>query len=135
MFCIFVPVWRHLTAIVAGTSKMPFWEFMVCAYSGTFLWVSAFISLGYWGDRVFGHAFKETAKRMHLFSNMHSILLVLSILLGAGMLLYVIWKNGRDAKKAAMAAALAGHCGKAEPGERSDSAGPAGPGPLPPGKQ
>jgi membrane protein DedA with SNARE-associated domain len=113
MFCIFAPVWRHLTAIIAGTSKMPFWEFAVCAYSGTLLWVSAFVTLGFLG----GKAFEETS------DTVHDVLLALSILAGVGVLAYFVWRNRRDARRSATAAALAGHCGDVD---RSDVAAPSG---------
>jgi membrane protein DedA with SNARE-associated domain len=38
---------RHFTAIVAGTSKMSFPSFVAYAWSGGLLWVSSFITLGY----------------------------------------------------------------------------------------
>jgi membrane protein DedA with SNARE-associated domain len=122
MFCVFAPVWRHLTAIVAGTSKMPFWEFMLCAYSGTLLWVSTFITLGFVG----GSTFKRTS--MHV----HYALFGCSILVGIGILAYFLWRGRRDARKAAEASAIAGHGGDAEPKEqRSGDGRPDGPPPPP----
>ena len=46
-FGYFVPGVRHVTAIVAGTSKMPWHHFALFAYGGALLWASMFISLGY----------------------------------------------------------------------------------------
>jgi membrane protein DedA with SNARE-associated domain len=47
LFGYFLPGVRHLTAFVAGTSKMKFSHFALFAFSGAFLWSSAFIRLGY----------------------------------------------------------------------------------------
>jgi membrane protein DedA with SNARE-associated domain len=43
----FIPGVRHLTAIFAGTSLISYRTFALFAYIGGFIWVIAFISLGY----------------------------------------------------------------------------------------
>lgn len=43
----FIPGVRHVTAIVAGASKLPVGTFMVFAYAGAVLWVSCFLTIGY----------------------------------------------------------------------------------------
>ena len=43
----FVPGIRHLTALVAGTSRLPYSEFAPFAYVGALLWSTLFITLGY----------------------------------------------------------------------------------------
>jgi membrane protein DedA with SNARE-associated domain len=43
----FIPGVRHVTAIVAGASKLPFRTFMAFAYAGAVLWVSCFLTIGY----------------------------------------------------------------------------------------
>jgi membrane protein DedA with SNARE-associated domain len=48
LFGYFLPGVRHLTAFVAGTSKMKFGSFALFAFSGAFLWSSSFIRLGYY---------------------------------------------------------------------------------------
>ena len=51
-FGYFVPGFRHLTAYAAGMSAVEPPQFALFAYSGGVLWVSAFLSLGYFlGDR------------------------------------------------------------------------------------
>lgn len=43
---------RHFTAITAGISKLRFTHFMAFAWSGGLLWVTSFLTLGYFlGDR------------------------------------------------------------------------------------
>ena len=47
----FVPGVRHLTAIFAGISEMPYRTFATYAYAGGLLWTLVFINLGYFlGD-------------------------------------------------------------------------------------
>jgi membrane protein DedA with SNARE-associated domain len=47
----FVPGIRHLTAFVAGSSKLPLPVFAVYAYTGGLLWTVSFLLLGFWlGD-------------------------------------------------------------------------------------
>jgi membrane protein DedA with SNARE-associated domain len=51
-FGYFVPGVRHLTAYAAGMSEVEPRQFALFAYSGGLLWVSAFLSLGYFlGER------------------------------------------------------------------------------------
>ena len=52
VFGYFVPGVRHLTAYVAGTSKLPFAEFALFAYLGGLLWSATFICAGFFlGER------------------------------------------------------------------------------------
>jgi membrane protein DedA with SNARE-associated domain len=43
----FIPGIRHVTAIVAGASKLPVATFMAFAYAGAVLWVFCFLAIGY----------------------------------------------------------------------------------------
>jgi membrane protein DedA with SNARE-associated domain len=56
----FIPGVRHLTAVIAGTSKERFLLFAIYAYSGALLWVTTFISLGYY----FGDEWSQVLKRV-----------------------------------------------------------------------
>ncbi|TAJ10822.1 MAG: DedA family protein [Nitrospirae bacterium] len=47
LFGYFVPGLRHLTAFVAGSSRLPFPVFAAFAYGGGLLWSLSFIWLGY----------------------------------------------------------------------------------------
>jgi membrane protein DedA with SNARE-associated domain len=52
LFGYFVPGFRHLTAIIAGASKVSSPVFATFAYTGALLWSVSFITLGrYAGDR------------------------------------------------------------------------------------
>jgi membrane protein DedA with SNARE-associated domain len=59
----FLPGIRHFTALVAGMSEMNFRSFALFAYPGAALWVTSFLSLGYFlGDQwevVFEHLHRE----------------------------------------------------------------------------
>lgn len=48
LFGYYIPGVRHLTAIVAGTSKLRPVTFGAFAYTGACLWVVTFVSIGYW---------------------------------------------------------------------------------------
>jgi membrane protein DedA with SNARE-associated domain len=46
-FGYFVPAVRHLTAYVAGASKLEYPVFAAFAYAGSLLWTTTFLALGY----------------------------------------------------------------------------------------
>ena len=51
-FGYFVPGIRHVTAIVAGSSRVAFSEFAAFSYAGALIWTLSFLLLGYYvGDR------------------------------------------------------------------------------------
>jgi len=43
----YIPLARHLTGYVAGTTRLPFRYFALFAYSGAALWTATFLALGY----------------------------------------------------------------------------------------
>lgn len=47
IFSFFVPGIRHIASIISGIISLPFRFFCIFAYTGVFLWVGTFISLGY----------------------------------------------------------------------------------------
>lgn len=47
----FIPGVRHFTGLIAGTTYLEYRKFALFAYSGAILWVSTFLSIGYF----FGH--------------------------------------------------------------------------------
>lgn len=89
MIGYFLPGVRHVSAVVAGTSKMTFWEFGLFAYTGGLIWSCVFIALGYFLE---GQWEKETER-------IHYILLGCSVavlVLAAG---YVIVKKMRSRRE------------------------------------
>jgi len=69
----FIPGVRHVTAIVAGASKLPVGTFMTFAYAGAVLWVSCFLTIGY----VLGDEWRG------LVADLHRHLLVASLVVAA----------------------------------------------------
>jgi membrane protein DedA with SNARE-associated domain len=82
-FGYFIPGVRHVSAFAAGMSAVTPAQFALFAYSGGFLWVSAFLSLGYFlGERW------ETVER-----EVHHYLFVIT-LVGAVLLAgYLVWRK------------------------------------------
>ena len=63
VFGYFIAGVRHFTAIVAGTSKLAFPSFMKYAWSGGLLWVSTFLTIGYF----LGENWKRIAEAIHTY--------------------------------------------------------------------
>jgi membrane protein DedA with SNARE-associated domain len=53
----FIPGVRHLTAIIAGASLMPYRTFARFAYAGGFLWTITMVSLGYFLGEKWRHVY------------------------------------------------------------------------------
>jgi membrane protein DedA with SNARE-associated domain len=47
----FIPGVRHFTGFSSGMATLPFHHFALFAYSGALLWVTSFLTIGYF----FGH--------------------------------------------------------------------------------
>lgn len=84
----FMPGIRHFTAIVAGASELDIRVFALFAYSGGFVWVLSFVSLGY----LLGEQWSR------IDTEVHSMLLWLTV---AGIAAVLIWWWLRRRKKAA----------------------------------
>jgi membrane protein DedA with SNARE-associated domain len=74
-FGYFIPAIRHLTAIVAGTSKLAWHKFAIFAYSGALLWANAFILTGFF----LGPETLKIAKVIQHYLTMFSITTLLSM--------------------------------------------------------
>jgi membrane protein DedA with SNARE-associated domain len=69
VFGYFIAGVRHFTAIVAGTSKLEFPSFLKYAWSGGLLWVSTFLTLGYFlGEN--WHAIADLVHRYLLYASL-----------------------------------------------------------------
>ena len=88
-FGYFVPGVRHLTAYVAGSTKLETPVFMLYAYSGGVFWSLAFLSLGYFG----GDAW------MRLTQMLHRGLLGISLVVVAAIALYWLVKEKRKVRE------------------------------------
>ncbi|MGO9230308.1 MAG: DedA family protein [Bryobacteraceae bacterium] len=84
-FGYFIPGVRHLTAYAAGMSDLEAPQFALFAYSGCCLWVSAFLSLGYFlGDRW-----------QAVEHNVHHYLVYLTLAGVIALAAYWIWRSRR----------------------------------------
>lgn len=72
----FLPGIRHVSAVVAGSSKMTYGEFAFFAYVGGFIWSSAFISLGYILE---GQWERETERIHSILLGCSAVVLVLAV--------------------------------------------------------
>lgn len=77
----FIPGFRHLSAIVAGTSKLTYLEFAPFAYAGALLWSTTFVAFGYF----FGKEWDHMSDRAR-----HILLIVAGILLALGIAWWLI---------------------------------------------
>jgi membrane protein DedA with SNARE-associated domain len=78
----FVPGVRHVTAIVAGTSKLRPLLFAVFAYSGALIWAATFIGVGYY----FGDRWSQVLAQV----NRHIVIVTWSGLVV--VVIYLIWR-------------------------------------------
>ncbi|HYA13346.1 MAG TPA: DedA family protein [Syntrophales bacterium] len=83
----FVPGIRHLTAIFAGTSLMPYRIFALFTYGGALIWTVTFISLGY----VLG----EQWKHVSAYSYHYIIPMVLVVCIILTVVMYLRNSNGK----------------------------------------
>lgn len=86
MIGYFLPGFRHVIAMVAGTSGVRWSSFMIFAYSGAFIWTSVFITIGY----VIGKEWHNWSKTMH---ELLLMVVMTIILVGAGYFVYRKWLN------------------------------------------
>lgn len=77
----FIPGVRHFTALVAGMSGLEFRVFAPFAYAGGAIWVTVFLSLGYW--------FGENWKSIVVLTHRYTLELVLLLCGALGLALLV----------------------------------------------
>ena len=85
----FIPGVRHFTAYAAGISELHPRHFALYAYSGAILWVSTFISLGYF----LGERWKAVQ------ANIHHYLLEMSLATAVVVIAYFVWWWVRKRKR------------------------------------
>jgi len=79
-FGYFLPGVRHLTAYVAGTSRLQLGIFALFAYSGALLWTSTFVTAGY----VLGEQGSKVWRELHSYSWM------LTALTAGGLMIFFV---------------------------------------------
>jgi membrane protein DedA with SNARE-associated domain len=82
----FIPGVRHLMAIFAGTSLMPYRIFALFAYAGGLLWTFTFVSLGYF--------LGEKWHNVYMYSHRYIIPAVLVSIIVLGIAVY--WKASEE---------------------------------------
>ncbi len=85
----YMPGVRHFTAIVAGTSQLPAVSFATFAFAGAALWVSTFVTLGYY----FGANWKVISESAHKY-----LLVITIVLVVAGCIYLLIRKRAGKAQ-------------------------------------
>ncbi len=75
----FIPGIRHLTGFSAGTTYMEYSQFALYAYSGAIVWVSMFLSLGYF----LGIYCLECYEKMETLDLIALLVVLVSVLLAA----------------------------------------------------
>jgi membrane protein DedA with SNARE-associated domain len=81
----FIPGVRHLTAYAAGISSLEPPRFALFAYTGSLLWVSTFLSLGY----LLGERWQVVQR------NLDRYLLGVAFGLAALVVVYLVWRGWR----------------------------------------
>lgn len=74
----FVPGVRHVTALVAGVSELPYRKFAIFAYLGAAIWVSSFLTMGYF----LGDGWQHSSETIHKW---------ILYLFGAGLGVGAVW--------------------------------------------
>ena len=83
----FIPGVRHLTAIIAGTSLMPYRIFALFAYPGGFLWTITLVGIGYFLGEKWHHVYMYS----HRF-------IILAVFLSVAFILIRIYLNASKGK-------------------------------------
>jgi membrane protein DedA with SNARE-associated domain len=94
LFGYFIPGVRHLTAVVAGTSKLHPIRFAFFAYSGALIWAATFIGIGFY----FGDQWTQVLE--HVRRNLTMLTLVALCLSAMGLIWRYFKKRSRQRHEA-----------------------------------
>ncbi len=86
----FVPGIRHFTGFTAGTTELEFKHFALFAYSGAIVWVSTFLSLGFFFGSYWLSAFETIEVEFDV------ILIIAAVLLAVVGVVYIIRKRAKE---------------------------------------
>jgi membrane protein DedA with SNARE-associated domain len=86
-FGYFIAGVRHFTALVAGTSELPPATFALYAYPGAFVWVTCFLTIGYY----LGEGWENNAQRFDRI-----ILLVTVVIAAVGLIWWRVKKRSAN---------------------------------------
>ncbi len=87
MIGYFIPGVRHFTGFVSGMTRMDFKHFALFAYTGAIIWVSTFLSLGYFSGNFLFSFFKN------LELDFDEEIFIFILLVGVAYLLYSKFKS------------------------------------------
>ncbi|BBI34003.1 VTT domain-containing protein [Cohnella abietis] len=82
----YIPGVRHITGYFSGTTRLPFRKYALYAYSGAFLWVSVFISLG----KLLGPKWEKYHHTVNVY------ILVIGLILVTGYVLFILYKKNKQ---------------------------------------
>jgi membrane protein DedA with SNARE-associated domain len=82
-FGYFIPGVRHITAYAAGIADVAPHQFAIFAYTGTVLWVSTFLSLGY----LLGERWEAVEKNIHYY------LVWVAVAMVVAAVGYLVWRK------------------------------------------
>jgi membrane protein DedA with SNARE-associated domain len=77
----FIPGIRHLTALVAGSSKLEYSVFSLFAYLGGFIWTITFISIGYYVGENWRSALEEIESHIYIVTIISVLLIIVYLLI------------------------------------------------------
>jgi membrane protein DedA with SNARE-associated domain len=89
----FIPGIRHFTGFCAGMTELDFKQFALYAYSGAILWVTTFVSIGYYSGTYWLELYK------HLMMQVDTYTLFLIGLVIAAVLLFLMFRKRNKGSK------------------------------------
>ncbi len=78
----FLPGIRHLTAVVAGATRLPYVDFAFFAYAGALLWSFTFVSLGALAGRQWARVSAQVHQNLLITSGVVIVGLLAALVLG-----------------------------------------------------
>lgn len=82
-FGYFIPGVRHFTGLTAGITSLTYLDFALFAYSGAIVWVSVFLSIGYF----FGNYWTSLFEKIE--SNLENVIIAAIV----GLLFFLIYRS------------------------------------------
>jgi membrane protein DedA with SNARE-associated domain len=77
----FIPGFRHVAGVIAGTSKLRFPVFALFAYTGASVWSASFVAIGYFTGEEWARTTRATHRDIVIGAALAAILILLYIFL------------------------------------------------------
>lgn len=81
----FLPGIRHLTAVIAGATRLPLLDFAVFAYAGALLWSFTFVALGALAGRQWASVSAQVHRNLLIGSGVVAVCLLAALVLRRAM--------------------------------------------------